>query len=136
MEKDCIFCQIVEGDIPSHKVYEDEETLAFLDTHPVNPGHTLVVPKKHHRNILDMPEDVMMPLMETLKKVAHAIKASTEAGGISLRMNNEPAGGQDVFHAHFHVIPRHEEDGLENWPQDEYGEGEAEEIAREIRKKL
>ena len=135
-DKDCIFCQIVAGDIPSHKVYENDDTLAFLDAHPVNPGHTLVVPKVHHRNILDMPEDVMRPLMQTLKRVAHAIKASVGAEGISIRMNNEPAGGQDVFHAHFHVIPRHEEDDLGNWPQDEYKEGEAEEIAKNIRENL
>ena len=109
---DCVFCKIIAGEIPSYKLYEDEHTLAFLDVHPVNPGHTLVIPKEHHRNIFDIPEEALARVTVVAQKVSLAIQESIGAEGVTLRMNNEPAGGQDVFHAHLHVIPRFQDEPL------------------------
>ena len=90
MVDDCIFCKIIAGDIPSSKVYEDEVVLAFLDISQVTPGHTLVVPKKHARNLLE-------------KKV----EAATQAKGMNIISNMEEVSGQTVFHTHIHIIPRY-----------------------------
>ncbi|HXK39891.1 MAG TPA: HIT family protein [Candidatus Paceibacterota bacterium] len=134
---DCVFCKIIAGEIPSYKLYEDEHTLAFLDVHPVNPGHTLVIPKEHHRNIFDIPEEALARVTVVAQKVSLAIQESIGAEGVTLRMNNEPAGGQDVFHAHLHVIPRHKRDDLSGWPQHEYADDAAmKEIGEKLRTKL
>ena len=131
-EPDCIFCKIVAGEISAHKVYEDGFTYAFLDANPVNPGHTLLVPKKHVRNILDMDEETITKLGVATLKVARAVKKGTKADGLVISSNNEPAAGQVVFHAHTHIIPRHNNDGLHHWPQGKYEEGAAEQIRDKI----
>lgn len=136
METDCIFCKIVAGDIPSTKVYEDDTTLAFLDIRPVNHGHTLVIPKAHYRNILDIPEDVFLDVARTIKKVAPAVKIGAGAEGVNVSSSHEPAAGQEVFHLHFHIIPRFAGDGLRHWPQGSYSEGEADTISEKIKKSL
>lgn len=128
----CIFCKIVKGDIPSHKVYEDAHVLAFLDIRPVNPGHTLVIPKDHFENIYTLPDEVMARISLAVKQVAIAVKQGVEADGVNIGMNNEAAAGQVVFHAHIHVIPRVESDGLHLWPQKDYKEGEAAVVADKI----
>ncbi len=134
--ENCIFCKIVKGEIPSEKVYEDEHTLAFLDIRPVNPGHILVIPKDHFENIYTLPDETMARLSLVVKKVAVAIKQGVDADGINLAMNNEADAGQIIFHAHIHVIPRIVNDGLKLWPQKDYKEGEAKEVADQIRKSL
>ena len=133
---DCIFCKIVSGEIPSEKVYEDEETLAFLDIRPVNKGHTLVIPKKHCGNVFDMPEEAWLSMMRTAQKIAPAIKKAVGAVGMNINTNNERAAGQLVFHAHAHLIPRFENDGYKLWPQHPYPEGEAKEVAEKIKTSL
>ena len=122
--KDCIFCKIVKGEIPSTKIYEDDEFYAFLDIKPINKGHTLIVPKLHCRNLLDFPKVQETDLMEFLKKVANAVTKGVGADGFNLGMNNEPAAGQVIFHAHFHIIPRFKDDKLGSWPDKEYDDGE------------
>jgi histidine triad (HIT) family protein len=107
-----IFEKIIAGEIPSYKIYEDDHTFAFLDINPASHGHTLVVPKRPFEHLLVMPDDVAAALIQSTKKVAEAIKKATNAGGIKLIMNNGAAAGQEVFHAHMHVIPRHENDGV------------------------
>ncbi|NQU98924.1 HIT family protein [Candidatus Woesearchaeota archaeon] len=129
---DCIFCKIVKGDIPSTKVYEDDEFYAFLDLHPINKGHALVVPKHHCRNLLDFPKSEETDLMEVLKKVANAVVKGTNADGFNIGMNNEKAAGQIIMHAHFHIIPRFSDDGLSSWPDKEYEEGEMDKVKDEI----
>jgi len=129
---ECIFCKIVSGEIPSKKIYEDDHTLAFLDIRPVNPGHTLVIPKDHFENIYTLPDETLARLSLTTKKVALALKDALDADGINLNMNNEAGAGQVIFHAHIHVIPRKPNDGLTLWPQKDYKEGEAESIAQKI----
>lgn len=109
---DCLFCKIANGEIPSNIVYEDNLTVAFLDINPVNPGHTLVIPKKHSRNIFDIePEDAEAVMLATLK-VANDIKSSLKADGMNLFQCNEPAAAQDVFHFHLHLIPRFDDDSI------------------------
>ncbi len=113
--EDCVFCKIVAGKIPADKVYEDECFVAFLDIKPLHIGHTLLVPKAHHRNLFDMPETLLRDVGPILQKLATAILASTGADGINIGWNNESAAGQIVFHAHVHIMPRFTDDGHVNW---------------------
>ncbi len=131
--EDCIFCKIITGEIPSFKVYEDEYTLAFLDINPVNPGHTLVVPKKHLVNIEEADEETLCQLMKTVKKVGLSLKDNLGAAGYNLGVNNGPVAGQLVPHLHVHVIPRIANDGLEPWPPKKYQVGEAEAVLKKIK---
>lgn len=131
--ENCIFCKIAKGEIPSHKVYEDEHVLAFLDIRPVNAGHTLVIPKDHFENIYTTPDETWARISLAVKKVALAVKEGVDADGINLSMNNEAPAGQVIFHAHVHIIPRKIDDGLTLWPQKDYNEGEAATIAEKIK---
>jgi len=133
---DCIFCKIIKGEVQADKIYEDEHTLAFLNIRPINHGHALVIPKEHYRNIFDMPEEVFCSLVGPIKKVARAVKEVTGAQGINVSINNEPAAGQVVFHAHFHIIPRFTEDGLKHWGDKKCKDGELEKIAEKIKARL
>ena len=132
----CIFCKIIAGEIPSYKLYEDDKTMAFLDIHPVNPGHTLVIPKKHSTNILDIEPEDWAAVAETTRKMSQILHDTVVADGINLRMNNREHAGQDVDHPHVHIVPRHKGDGLKLWPGKSYKEGEAETIVEKIRASL
>ncbi len=134
--KDCLFCKITKGEIPSTKIYEDENSFAFLDTTPVNPGHTLLVPKKHSRNLFDTNDETLQQLAPTLKKLSIAIKEGTKADGINIHINNEPASGQVIFHTHMHIIPRFADDNLKLWSGKKYNEGEMEEVVGKIKQQL
>jgi histidine triad (HIT) family protein len=101
-----IFAKILRGEIPCHKVYEDTDALVFMDVMPQSPGHTLVVPKAASRNLLDADPASVAKIMPLVQRVAIAAKAAFEADGVSIAQFNEEAGGQTVFHLHFHVIPR------------------------------
>lgn len=101
-----IFAKILRGELPCHKVYEDDGALAFLDIMPRAPGHTLVLPKKPARNLLDVDPDDLAHVMKVAQKIARAAKDVFSADGITLQQFSEPAGGQVVFHLHVHVIPR------------------------------
>lgn len=123
---ECIFCAIVEGKIPSAKVYEDDQVFAFMDIAPANPGHLLIIPKLHYRNIFDMPAHVGSKIMEAAIPLANAIKDALKPDGLNLFQSNEPAAFQTVFHFHLHLIPRWEEDPLRlPWKP---SEGDIEEI--------
>jgi histidine triad (HIT) family protein len=100
-----IFAKILRGEIPSHKIYEDEHALAFMDVMPMADGHCLVVPKKASRGLLDAEPTVLAKLMPIVQKVAHAAVAATGADGFQIRQYNESAAGQTVFHLHFHILP-------------------------------
>ena len=132
----CLFCKIVNREIPSDFLYEDENVVAFLDIQPNNPGHTLVIPKKHFRNIFDIEENTLQELIVGVKKVAKAVKNGVKADGINIAMNNDPAAGQLVFHAHIHVIPRFRDDGYKHWPHKLYKEGEASIVTQKIKARL
>ena len=101
-----IFAKILRGEIPSHKLYEDDETFAFMDIMPRGDGHCLVIPKKPARNILDADPASLAAVMATVQKLSRAVMTAFGAKGVTVQQFNEPAGGQVVFHLHFHVIPR------------------------------
>lgn len=110
----CIFCQIVSNAIPSAKVYEDDKVLAFLDITQTTDGHTLLIPKEHVRNVLDMDADLAQDLFSRLPKVARAVQTATGANGMNIINNNEEVAGQTVFHAHIHLVPRFDaNDGIQ-----------------------
>ncbi len=109
---DCIFCSIVSGDIPAIKVYEDDETLSFMDINPGNPGHLLVIPKRHYRNIFDIPTATAGKIMEVGVKLAGVIKDVLNPDGLNLFQSSEAAAFQSVFHFHLHLLPRWEGDSL------------------------
>lgn len=103
-----IFAKILRGEMPSHRVYEDDAVVAFMDVMPQGPGHTLVVPKASSRNLLDADPTTLGPLFAIVQKVARAVKKSFGADGVTVMQFNEPASGQTVYHLHVHVIPRFE----------------------------
>ncbi len=107
-DPDNIFGKILRGAIPCHKVYEDEHSLAFMDVMPQGEGHTLVIPKVPSRGLLDAEPRTLAALIGTVQRVGRAVKAAFDADGLTLFQYNEPAGGQTVFHLHFHLVPRHD----------------------------
>ncbi|MCL1843494.1 MAG: HIT family protein [Defluviitaleaceae bacterium] len=109
--ENCIFCKIVNGEIPSWKVYEDEHSFAFLDIHPAAQYHTLIIPKAHHVNILDIPADIFLRVMDTTKKIVELYKEKLGLENLQIIHNAGREGQQDVFHLHVHIVPRHAGDG-------------------------
>ncbi len=134
--KDCLFCKIINGDVPSTKIYEDENSYAFLDINPINRGHTLLVPKKHSRNFFDADDKTLQQLVIVSKKLSVAIKDGVSADGINIHINNEPTAGQVIFHTHLHIIPRFSDDNIKMWERGEYKESEKEETAKKIKEQL
>lgn len=114
---DCIFCKIIKGDIPSYKIYEDEYTFAFLDINPVSEGHTIVIPKKHVVNILDADEETLSHVMNAVKKISNHYVNDCGYAGVNVLNANNKAAEQSVFHLHFHIIPRHDNDGHTMFPE-------------------
>ena len=113
MVSDCIFCKIVAGEIPASKVYEDDHFLAFLDISQVTPGHTLVIPKKHARNLLEMTPDETAALFNIVARVTKKVESATRPQGMNIISNMEEIAGQSVFHTHVHILPRYsQEDDL------------------------
>lgn len=136
-QDDCIFCQIVAGDIPSHTVYEDDETFAFLDVNPVSDGHTLVIPKTHEEHITGLSEDTSAALFRTVNKVAKAVENAVEPAGMNLLQNNGDAAGQEIGHVHVHIIPRYAEDGFEfSFDSDELADDRAATLKEELSRQL
>ncbi len=133
---DTIFAKIICREIPAEIIYENDTTLAFLDIKPVNPGHTLVIPKRWSKNVLAISADDWAEVMETVRILAPAIVRAVGAEGINIMMNNESAAGQLVFHSHVHLIPRFEGDGFEHWPGTPYEEGVMVHTAESIRTAL
>jgi histidine triad (HIT) family protein len=133
---DCIFCKIVRGELPSIKVYEDADTLAFLTIQPTNTGHTLVIPKEHAANVFEASTELWGSVQETVRKVAHAVEKGMGADGVNINNNNRPHAGQVVDHIHVHVIPRFKDDGVQLWPHHDRKEEEGEPVAAKIRAAL
>jgi histidine triad (HIT) family protein len=137
MSDECIFCKIAAGEIPASKVYEDERVVAFLDIAPVNPGHVLVIPRQHARDIGELsPEDTAACALAA-RKVACAVLEATGWPGLNLLQNNGRCAGQVVEHCHLHIIPRSPDDGFDfGWRQGRYGEGQMEELCRKISERI
>ncbi len=109
--KDCLFCKITKGEIPSKKVYEDDKTFVILDINPRNPGHVLVIPKSHYETIFDMSQSDVGDMFKVAKEMAGRVKTGVKADGVSLCQSNGRAAGQMVLHTHVHVIPRFNTEG-------------------------
>jgi len=131
----CIFCKIVAGILPSYKVYEDEDVLAFLDIAPVNHGHVLVIPKKHFANMEEIPEDILMKVLRVVKKIGLSLKRGLKYKGYNIVESNDPVAGQEVAHIHFHIIPRLNKNEF-SWPHKSYKEGEAQEVVEKIKNNI
>lgn len=114
---DCLFCRIIKGEIPSQKVYEDDDVFAFLDIQPVNVGHTLIVPKAHYENCAATPDGAMAAVMAVARRVGDAALKVTGAQGYNVGINCGKAAGQVIMHTHVHIMPRFEDDGLQHWPK-------------------
>jgi len=132
-EQDCIFCRIARYEAPAHIVYEDDLTIAFLDINPMSRGHTLIVPKRHYRDLLEVPAEELQAVMVTAQRVAKALLAGLDAAGVNLLHATGAAAGQSVFHFHLHLIPRYINDSLDPWPKGSYFEIDFESVAQRIR---
>jgi len=119
-EENCLFCRIASGDVSSVVVFEDKNTLAFLDHRPLFPGHTLLVPREHYETLTDLPAKQVGPLFENTQLLARAVESAMEAEGTFVAMNNRVS--QSVPHLHIHVVPRRRKDGLKGffWPRTKY----------------
>ena len=117
---DCIFCKIVTGEIPSYKVYEDDNVLAFLDITQGTKGHTLIIPKKHIKNVYDLDEQTIFNVFKVVPMISKALKKAFSPIGLNI-INNNDKPHQSVFHFHIHLIPRYENDGMELSTINNYG---------------
>jgi len=133
----CIFCKIVQGQVPSAKVLETDEAVAFLDIHPVIPGHTLLVPRAHHAHLSDLPDRIAAQAGSLLPRLCRAIRAATGADGLNVIVNHGRAAGQTIDHCHWHIIPRFEDDPVNwPWPQGEYAGDELGQMRFRIEREL
>ena len=134
---ECVFCAIERGEAPAEVIYEDEDTLAFLDINPATPGHTLLIPRAHIRNIYSLDENTAAAIMRAAVRVASGIRDALQPDGMTLMQANEQAGFQSVFHFHFHLIPRRIGDGLRLPWRPKPGDPQAiAEVARRLRTTL
>jgi histidine triad (HIT) family protein len=111
-DPDCLFCKIVAGEIPSHKIDEDDKSLAFMDINPWTRGHALVIPKAHSRNLYDIEPADLAAMHATAQRVARRMRDRLASEGVNILQSSEPVAMQTVFHSHVHVIPRYSDDGL------------------------
>jgi histidine triad (HIT) family protein len=134
---DCLFCKIIRREVPAQIVFEDSDSLAFLDHRPLFAGHVLLVPKVHHPTLTDLPDSLIAPLFTNAKKLAAAVEAALSAEGTFVAMNNRIS--QSVPHLHIHIVPRRKKDGLKGffWPRHPYKDSaEMEATAQAIRDSL
>ncbi|MCI8326626.1 MAG: HIT family protein [Lachnospiraceae bacterium] len=106
---DCIFCKIVSGEIPSRKIYEDEDMIAIMDLNPTSKGHSLIIPKEHCRDLYEIDEEIAAKVMKTAKKLAQKMTDVLCCDGFNLLQNNGEVAGQTIFHFHLHLIPRYKD---------------------------
>ncbi|MDD3154452.1 MAG: HIT family protein [Victivallaceae bacterium] len=129
----CVFCKIIQGEIPTVKLYEDDLVLAFLDIGPINKGHVLVIPKEHHDGAATIPEATAGRMFRVAARLGVAAKRALGYDAFNLHLANGSAAGQVVMHAHLHMVPRGVEDGFHwNWRQLAYADGEANEVQEKL----
>lgn len=136
MSNDCIFCKIVAGEIPANKVFEDDKVLAFLDIKPVNPGHVLVIPKTHAEFLTDVDDNDLCQMIKITKKIDKSLRGGLDAQGVNLFYADGAVAGQEISHAHIHIIPRYKGDGFGLKFPEHYGREYAPSEAKEIAAKL
>ena len=136
-DPNCIFCKILEGSIPSVRVYEDEKVVAFLDINPIAPGHALLVPREHRASLLDASPEALAAVMAAAPTVARAVLKATRGEGFHFFQFNGACAGQEVMHVHFHIIPRRPGDGVSyQWRRRKYAEGEMAALGARVRDAL
>lgn len=137
---DCIFCKLINREIPSAKIYEDEHVFAFMDIMPLTKGHILVIPKEHKESIYDLSEEQAANLFKVVPRLASALKDSYHPAGMNLLNNNGAPAGQSVFHFHLHLIPRYDEtDGFKaSWrtKEKDFPIERIQQLAQELSEKL
>jgi histidine triad (HIT) family protein len=135
--QDCIFCKIIAGTVPCLKLYEDERVLAFLDINPIHPGHTLIVPKSHSANLLELPSGDVAAILPVAQLIGSVVMDELKPDGFNLHQANGAGAGQSVFHFHMHVIPRRFDDGVVmNWPLVPGDRAELQAVAERMRAAL
>jgi histidine triad (HIT) family protein len=133
---DCLFCKITKGEIPSNKVYENKEFVAFLDIEPVAPGHTIVIPKEHFPKLTQTNEETLEKLLKIVVKIVPGILKATHSTGYNVVINTEKEAGQIIFHTHVHIVPRKEGDGLRFWQKHIEEEADLKALAGKIRENI
>lgn len=134
MSENCIFCKIIKNEIPSKTIYEDEKFKVILDIFPATKGHSLIIPKRHCENILDLPKEEELELIGLTKKIANKIMCKTKAKAFNILINTGEMAGQTVFHQHTHIIPRYEEDKkILTYDSIKFSEEEFEEIFKDLK---
>lgn len=138
MSDDCIFCQIIAGEIPSYTVHETEDVYAFLDANPLAEGHTLVVPRDHHPRVGELPAEAGDALFSTVRRLTPAVERATDADGVTVAINDGEAAGQEIPHVHAHLVPRTDGDAAGaihslRWPRPEPADDEFHATADAIR---
>lgn len=130
-EENCLFCRIVSGEVPAVVVFEDQDTVAFLDHRPLFAGHTLLVPREHHETLTDLPPAQVGSLFKNAQSLARAVESAMEAEGTFVAMNNRVS--QSVPHLHIHIVPRRRKDGLKGffWPRTKYKTQEEMEVVQQ-----
>lgn len=129
MKKDCLFCKIVKGKIPCYKVYEDKKVFAFLDINPITKGHTLVIPKKHYENMFDCKDKILEKMIKATQKIATHYKEKLGCTGVNILNASGQSAEQTVFHIHFHIIPRFENDGYKIFTSTGYEKEDLDKLA-------
>jgi histidine triad (HIT) family protein len=133
----CVFCRIAQKQSPGSVVYEDRTVMAFLDTNPLNEGHTLIIPKEHYENIFEIPEEFLAYIHMISKRIAVGVKKATNADGISIFQQNGKAADQEIFHLHVHIVPRYEGQKMKRFlEKSETDREELERIAASIRGRI
>lgn len=137
MHDNCIFCKIINGSLPSFKVYEDDNFLAILDIAPSSKGHTILLTKSHISDLLNAEDNIIEKMLPVTKRIASSIKETLQCDGINILQNNAIAAGQTIFHLHIHIIPRYDNDKCTiKWDKLSYNDGEALEISKKIDKNI
>lgn len=130
--ENCLFCKIINGEIPSYKIYEDNDIFVILDINPVSIGHALVLPKKHFEMLETTDDEVLAKMIVISKKIGQKIKKILKSDGFNININNGKSAGQIIFHTHFHIVQRFENDNLKLWPADETESRKVQEIYQTI----
>lgn len=133
---DCIFCKIILKEIPADFIYENDHIVAFLDIRPVAVGHTLVVPRRHFRDVFDTPSEVLSEVATKIPKIARALLDATGSHAFNIGVNTGAEAGQIIFHNHWHLIPRYKNDGLHHWPHKENAPEDLRALAEKVREEL
>lgn len=133
MVKGCIFCKIAKGKMPCYKVYEDKKVIAFLDINPSVKGHTLIIPKKHYENIFDCKDKILAEVIKVAQKISLHYKEKLGCSGVNILNASGESAEQSVFHLHFHILPRYDNDGYKTFPKTGYVKEDLENLANQLK---